>query len=583
MYGRRNNNYNYGNYNSYNGGGSNTKSIPCKYFQMGRCNKGANCNYSHNTNNSSNNRNNNYNAFNGPVGSRFNNFSSGNNDDVMEISDAPNGRYEQQILTEYLQQSSLQKVNQEILDDMKSAMSEMQVDPLTSAYSPGYPGKVLIIDGQRELSSQETRWKYYQAQRSNSIMQHEQEMKARRADIGKCLLFVKSNSLKAARYSQLGTENLSKNMNSISTMKPFIDFQPNLSFNGVPGSVSSFGTSTTTKPGSIFGGSQQFGQAATTNSAAANPFGSSPFSKAGGAAPSGSSAFGTPAFSSNSFAANNNTSNGGFGGATGGAFGTPAFGANSNSTFGAGNTNNSASVFGTPAFKMDNKMGQNNAANTTSAFGASPFGASAPTTQTLGNQSTNTGSVFGTPAFSANTQATTNVAQPSSASFGSSAFGANGFASSAIGGSPFGAAPQNSAIAGAPTFGKATNTTTAFGQPSFPSNLSTNQGSSLPQTNVTNNAATQHANIGFGGQTDANKNQNASPFSGFSFGDTGAQGTNARTSGSANSRFVQGLPNPSIKCSSKEDLPSPVLEQFSKPSFDLGRVPDCPPPAELVA
>ncbi|KAL6945202.1 hypothetical protein ACO0QE_002650 [Hanseniaspora vineae] len=583
MYGRRNNNYNsnynYNNYNSYNGGGSNTKNIPCKYFQMGKCNKGSNCNYSHNTNNySNNNRNNNYNSFNGTIGSRFNNFSSNNNGDVMEISDAPNGKNEQQILTEYLQQSSLQRLNQEILNDMKSAMSEMQVDPLTSAYSPGYPGKVLIIDQSRELSSQEIRWKHYQAQQSNSISQHEQEMKARRADVGKCLLFVKSNSLKAARYSQLGTDNLSKNMSSASSMKPFIDFEPNFSSN-----VSSFGTSSTTKSGNIFGTSQQLGQAATSNSAVGNPFGSSPFANAGNTASSGTSAFGTPAFSNSSFSANNNTTSGGFGGATTGAFGAPAFGTNSNSAFGAGNTNNGTSAFGTPSFKTANGTGQNNAANPTSAFGASPFGANASTTQTFGNQSTNTGSVFGNAAFSANTQTANNGTQPSAAPFGSSAFGSNAFGSGAFGNSPFAAASEKSVNAGAMPSGNTANTATVFGQPAFSSNSFNSQGSAQAQPNLTSNAAPQNVNNGFGGQGAANSSQNATSFAGFSFGAAGAQEANGNNSGIQNRRFVQGLPDPSIKNCTKEDLPNTVLEQFSKPSFDLGRVPDCPPPFELVA
>ncbi|CAI5049065.1 AVN_collapsed_G0010480.mRNA.1.CDS.1 [Saccharomyces cerevisiae] len=242
----------------------------------------------------------------------------------------------------------------------------------------------------------------------------------------------------------------------------------------------------------------------------------------------GGSAFGRPSFG---------TANTMTGGTTTSAFGMPQFGTNTGNTGNTsisafGNTSNAAkpSAFGAPNLQSGAGAGSSPFGTTTSKannnnnVGSSAFG-------TTNNQSPFSGGSGGTFGSASNLNKNTN------GNFQSS-FGNKGFS--------FGITPQNDA-------NKVSQSNPSFGQ-------------TMPNTDP---------NISL------KSNGNATSF-GFGQQQMNATNVNANTA-TGKIRFVQGLSSEKDGILELADLAEETLKIFRANKFELGLVPDIPPPPALVA
>ena len=222
-----------------------------------------------------------------------------------------------------------------------------------------------------------------------------------------------------------------------------------------------------------------------------------------------------------------------------------------------------------PAFgaasNTQSAFGTNQNKTTSAGAGAAPFGSF--------GVSSNNKSPFG------NLQ---NGAPPVSSPFGFT----NSEANSNGNNSPF-VATNNQAVSNKSPFGMAATGT--FGSVSNPSAMNTNTNASVQSP-----FGNKGFSFGIASQTDANKaSQTTSPFgqavsntntnfqnnSTTSFGQqpasTGANNTNA---GARNTRFLQGVPSEKDCIIELSDLAEETIKIFKANKFELGLVPDIPPP-----
>ncbi|CAR26911.1 ZYRO0C04290p [Zygosaccharomyces rouxii] len=596
--------------------GFNTGRTPCRYFQQGRCNKGNSCKFAHVYSNGS-----------GASG-------QGTGQSMSEA----------ELLKSFINPSSLPKIARTINNDMKDAET-FQLKPMASAYSYGSPCAVNLISG-RDYSPEESRLDYYNAQRQGIMPQYMTQVSARESDMQECMNFTKAHTDWAARYLQVNTKQLTETGRR-SIENEFINFPLDLtgtrsksgsfganpftsppSLNGGDSGAfgqPSFGGNTGNSSNSAFGtpsfGSSAFGGANTTtannntNAGSGGVFGQPAF---GNTSNLGSS-FGTSSVGSNPF-----TSNSG-----GSAFGKPAFGSapgSSESAFGKpafGSTTtppaSGGSAFGKPSFGS-------------SAFGQSAFGANAQQQQQQQQPQqqppSTAGSVFGQPPFGSNAAG----AAPATGSsvFGQPSAGSQANATSAFGKPMFGSTPGQSNSTGASAFGQpnfkpspfgASNNATQNASPFGTSAFTQNQSPFSNNTNTTNTTSTtstapfgsaptsssspfsslqQNQNQAkpepisqttFGSQTQPSSSPfgNAQQPSVAPFGSsTGPKSSpfsnvaNPSISQPTAPKFTQGLPTEEDNVPANE-LDQKTLQQFQMDHFNLGEVPDIPPPLELIA
>ncbi|CCK68140.1 FG-nucleoporin NUP42 KNAG_0A04680 [Huiozyma naganishii CBS 8797] len=378
----------------------------------------------------------------------------------------------------------------------------------------------------------------------------------------------------------------------------------------------SFGSS----GGGAFGapkfGATRMGAATNTNST----FGAPAFGSSGGNAASSTSAFGAPAFGNQ---ANNSGSGSAFGapsfgasngtntatGTGGGAFGKPAF---ANSAFGAGPTGANTSPFAgiQNTDSATAKPGPFGAANTSS--GANPFGSLNKTTSPFGAISTgaNNNTAFGQAAFGAlnnnaaatqqspfgqnNANATTTTTGSTNSAFGQSNFGKGPSPFSAgqnnDGSSPFGNLQNQYAPASANSAFTPQNSanSSAGGSGAFGSGAGQNN-TSLPFGTVNTPKSSPFATSN---QNDTNKNVSA-PFetnqtpataSVFASGPKAANAAPSSSSGVFGNAAQNSGTNitPTANKDALKDISAEVLQKFQGTQFNLGDVPDYPPPMELI-
>lgn len=549
--------------------------LPCKYYANGNCKFGNNCKFAHVNNN--------------------NNSNSGqNNGSVLDKFISPNTLFDK---TSQIKQD---------LNDFKL----FQSNPVLSSYGLGYPAVNNLILG-RDLSYEENRLQYLEAITSNSVPEYEKNIEARRKDMNYCIDHLRGQEQHAARYQQKSAEP------NVGTPKPFIPrtLEENIAQYSSQGS-NVFGSANNAQ-------SNPFGAKALVNTTTSGAFGapSNPFDPK----PNAGSGFGNSGFGSSGFG-NSNTS-------TLSAFGGGAFGASSTgSAFGAAPS--SGSAFGSTGFGSAQP-----AANTGSAFGSTGFGNSKPGTTTSAFGAPSNGSAFGSTGFgnaqptpaSGSTFGSTSLGKPST----SSAFGSSGFGNPASG-SGFG----SSGFGNASTSGK--SGTTGFGQSGFGQSgfgQSTNNTSSLPFGNLNsenkaspfgttnnNNSSSAFGTSSFGTGATSNpfgssSEKAASPFgnpsnqnttlafgasnnSNLVFGQSGSNGSAFGASNKPAQQFGSGNNGSSFASNSGsfgssgfgsssvqpplasndaslDEYDPKVLEAFSAAKFELGKIPEVPPPTAL--
>lgn len=519
----------------------------CKFFKQGKCQYGNNCRFYHPgdvDNYGSNNAYGNSNPF---GGNGFNAFNTGNSSLGAFGNSSPS---KQEDISQFCNPSTISQRETEIRNDMNELSESLQVsENIFTSYSLKPPASVNLI-ANRDLSFEETRIQYYLAQSTNSLPSHQQQLTKRVNDMKSCITFLRNNTQKAVRYLQLALQNPN------TTPKPLIPpFDPNVQTNsapvssansifGLPNSSNPFGGSVSNQSpfgntNSSAGTSNPFG--VSTNSNKSNPFAGtsnsqSPFTQLG------SSTTSTGAFASSGFTSK----------PSGGAFGSQAspFG-NASSSGNAGPSTSSgfgSSGFGSSGFGS-------------SGFGNSGFGASATPTATTVSNPFGGSSKLSNP-FGGSTTTTPAVAGTTGTTpFGGSGFGNSGFGNTKLGGTGFGSTGFGSASTGS-GFGKS-----EFNTQSNPpmNNINPFGGQSFSQTS---------ANSTTGGNNTFATNSN--PFG----SSTQASFIGSSQTSSQPVVFYKqgGIDDPPTKL---EDLGDEVVQIFKSEKFELGRVPDIPPPLEL--
>ncbi|CEP61439.1 FG-nucleoporin NUP42 LALA0_S03e02894g [Lachancea lanzarotensis] len=523
----------------------NRNKTPCKYFQQGRCKKGNNCNFAH-------------------VYTNDNGNGSG----------GKNGGGD--LYQNFINASNLGKYAKEVEDDMASA-SELKFQPLTSSYGLGTPCAVNLIQD-RDLSPEESRFLYYQAQAQNSVPAYETQMQARASDSQFCRNFIAADTRKAARFLQLATQKAFETGAPLA--KGFIDRPLDLTGNSYPPPTANSGAS------NLFG---------ATGGSTQNPFGQqtngTPFGIPTTNTQQSSGAFGKPAFGSS--------------GASG-AFGQPKFGSSGNQSsnspaFGTSSfgTQPGVSAFGGGASAFGSKPSTSSFGANPSAFGSQP-GGPAPSQPAFG--STNpAGSAFGKPSFGS-------TSSPQGPAFGSSGFAAP----SSSAGPQTSSSPFSGSAFGKPAFGTGSGGSSQFGsiqntQNSSPFGSIQNTQNASPFGSMANqpNSTTTSSPFGTSNTLEASQKPAEAPKA-FGFGQNNNMGSGGFTSAlagnpfssvqnptqlpnnmgsfptgiSSQTGFVQGLP-PAEQLS-ETDLPKEVVTYFKADRFELGKVPDIAPPLVLI-
>lgn len=565
---------------------------PCKYFQAGKCLKGNNCNFAH----------------------VYTNGNNGGNNKTTGLQKSTEEKY-----LDLTNDRNLDRYTREIELDMDDYMTFAWA-PNGSSYGLAAPCPLNVI-ANRDFSSDESRFQYWQSIKQGKQGQYEMEITARRKDMEKCVNFVKSEAKKAARYVQLSARTYRSNGTLPS--KPFIDHP--LDLTGQSYNTNSPFGSVRSNPFANVGpfssmssnGAPPFGQSvASTNIVSSNSnstIGQSPFGNMGAQVGSSTSVFGKPAFGStaaatpsspfgqnsngNSINSNNNGSSN-----TPGSFGSQNLASNTfgKSTFGAqpfGNPSSSTG-FGRPQQTTDSSSAFRKQAFGHSAFGQPSFG------QSAARQPAFEQPAFGTSSFG---QAATGQLTANQPAFGQSAFGTSPFGQAAIGQSSFGNTPSSQTAFGTSAFGQAAsghspfgkplsgqNTfgTSVFGQAAATKSASSqigSTGSPFSQSNASSNpnSATQVSNNQ--NNTNTNFNSTIQPFQSINNGfsnspfnmQSNSENSAAGIQGSISS-FVQGLENKS-ELTTISDLSEKTIALFKAPKFELGNIPEVPPPRELVS
>lgn len=533
----------------------------CKFYQKGYCRNGDRCKFLH-----------------------------GESNDV-----APSNRIATQQQFMSRDPSSLAKEIRDDLDEYKY----IQMNPALTAYGTGEFAINNLIAG-RDLSPDELRIQYMEAVQTNKLDEFIRTMELKKKDMEYCINEIRKKDSVAARYQQVGITHRD-------TIKPFIEKSVEQSIAELQNTLGNNSN----------GGA--FGSAPNPFGASANPFGASAFGNS-------ASGFGSSGFSNSGLGNSNNTSsNGAFGssgfgnaGTNGGsktesAFGSSGFGSSGfgNSGFGSGATGGAFGIqktttgFGSAGFGLT---------GTSSAFGSSGTGAfslqlaNAPSGQsTLGNNSgfnnTMSTSAFGSSGFGSSGFG---AAKPiSSGAFGSSGFGSSGFGQSSFGSSvasttqsAFGQS-NGSSIGQTPAIGGlgSSGTTSAFGAPAAPQNQTQ---SAFGTSNANTFPSATQSQINAFGQPATAAQSTSSVFgqaSTAAFGSSGfgsSQGTTTSAFGQApagntnpfgslqqNSIAQFGGSSGGAASVALDKFDPEVSDAFLAANFELGKVPDVPPPPQV--
>lgn len=551
--------------------------LPCKFYASGNCKFGNNCKFAHVNNN--------------------NNSNSGqNNASVLEKFISPNTLYDK---TSQIKQD---------LSDYKL----LQSNPVLSSYGLGFPAVNNLILG-RDLSYEEIRLQYLEAVASNSFPEYERSIEARRKDMDYCVDHLRGQEQVAARYQQKSAEP------NVGPAKPFIplSLEESIAQLSNPGNKAFGSANNQSNPF----GATTFGNASSSGAFGAqpNPFESKPNTGSG--------------FGNSGFGNSNTNTQSAFGAAAAGAFGKPA--STTTSAFGAPSTGSAfgSTVFGSaqptasPGSFGSSGFGNSKPAATASAFGAPPTGSAFGSTGFGSAQPTaSSGSAFGSSGFgnSKPASATSAFGDPSTVSaFGSTGFG-NPPGGSAFGSSGFGNASTSSGSApgtsgfGQSGFGQSTNNTTNL---PFGNLTNDNKASPFGATNDNNSTSAfgagstssnpfgssagkgatpfgtmsnQNETLAFALSTNTNLAFGQSSSNGSAFGasnNTPQQfGSGNNGSGFANSSAPLGQsgfgstsaqPSNVSNDTSLDEYDPKVLEAFSAAKFELGKIPEVPPPVTL--
>ncbi|ODV97938.1 hypothetical protein PACTADRAFT_47768 [Pachysolen tannophilus NRRL Y-2460] len=433
---------------------------------------------------------------------------------------------------------NLDKRRKEVQTDLEE-VRQFDAKPVLSSYGLA-PPSVLNLIHNRDMSFEELRYLYY-----TNPQEYEKSVNARIKDYDKVLSFLKNQDMKAARYLQLTAQEAAKHNGVLPKVKPFVDFE--IDFNS-GSSNSPFGTVGNNNNGGTLFGSSGFGSKSQSLTGAFGNLGGSTNSGFGSTAPAPSSAFGSTAF----------------GASSGNAFSKPvgAFGSlsnnnnNTSSGFGSAGFGTGSSAFGSSGFGSTNNNSNNNNNNSSSsAFGSSGFGTSA-----FGSSATTGSSPFG--AFGAAQQ---RQQQPFAAAQPPSTTSPFGMTLSKTAPNPF---ANNTTSTTSPFAAANTNSSTFFGATS-------NVGSSFGNVTPASTATTATTAINpFATQTTAS----STPF-GFGVTPTNIT-TNSNTLGfnQAPGLVQAGVP---AEQTSIKDLSEKVINLFKNDRFELGKVPEIPPPLEL--
>lgn len=503
----------------------------CKFFKQGNCQYGSNCRFFHPQQSNNNNNYNTQGAF-GNSGFNNNGYNNGGNS-LGGFASQGTTQQVQETVQQFCNPSSMSKRETEIRNDMTELAEMLELsNGIFTCYSLKPPATTNLISN-RDLSYEEARIQYYVAQSSNSIPQLQQELNMKYQDMNNCVSFLKNNTQKSVRYLQLALQNPNV------TPKPLIPpFDPT-STNSAPGA--SAGNSIF---GSVTANSNPFNSTSNTTSAPAfgstnNPFGgvsaatkSNPF---GGVSASKPNPFGNASASTPNPFGGATASGGAFGASgfgnslkpTGGAFGSQA------STFGTSTTTGGA--FGNSGF--GSLPGGTSTTNTTNPFGSSPFGASA------------TSNPFGSSTTPATNPATSTTAATTTSNSTSSPFG-----------TAFGSSTTATGAFGSTGFGSSTAASNPFGN--------TNNGGFGSTLTTTSTTTTTNNNNFFQGGAQP------SPFGGFAGNNNGF----ASSSQGVSVYKQAGIDEPLTKM---EDLGQEIINIFEAATFEIGKVPDIPPPLEL--
>lgn len=551
--------------------------LPCKFYASGNCKFGNNCKFAHVNNN--------------------NNSNSGqNNASVLEKFVSPNTLYDK---TSQIKQD---------LSDYKL----LQSNPVLSSYGLGFPAVNNLIPG-RDLSYEEVRLQYLEAVASNSISEYERNIEARRKDMDYCIDHLRGQEQHAARYQQKSAEP------NVGPAKSFIPLS-------LEENIAQFSNPGNNAFGSANNQSNPFGATTFGNASSSGAFGAqlNPFESK----PNIGSGFGNSGFGNSN--TNNQSAFGG--GATAGAFGKPA--STTTSAFGAPST---GTAFGSTGFGSAQP-----AASSGSAFGSSGFGNTKPAATTSAFGAPSTGSAFGSTGFGSAQPTTSSGSAFGSSGFGNSkpaatasAFGApstgTAFGSTGFGNPPSGSGFGSSGFGSASTSSGSAPGTSGFGQSGF--GQSANNTTNLPFGNLNNDnkaspfGSTNNNNstsaFGAGGLraglTGSNpfgssEGKGASPFGTMTSQNTtlafassantnlafGQSSSNGNAFGASNNTPQQfgsgsngsGFSNNSVPLgqsgfgsssndTSLDEYDPKVLEAFSAAKFELGKIPEVPPPLTL--
>lgn len=488
--------------------------------------------------------------------------------------------------------------------------------PVLSSFGLGYPAVNNLIDG-RDVSFEELRLQYLEASQNNTVGELERQLELRKKDMEYCMNHIRGKENLAARYQQKSAEP------GAQLPKPFVPLSVDESVARLSNQPSTLGNSKVAA--NPFGQSSvgsldqnnPFAVGATTSKA---PFGtqnqtnstSSVFSSSGGQ--SGSSAFGKSGFGLSAFGLSGfgkpSTGLSGFGlsgfGLSGfglSGFGLSGFGQATSGQALSGQDRSGLSAFGLSGFGLSGfglssfgKSAFGQADSGQSAFGLSGFG-KPPTGQ----------SAFGLSGFG--------KASTGQSTFGQSSFGKMGADKSGSTNSPFANITSQSNATLSPFASLGLTSTQASGGSAFGTSgfglFGNNTKSSPEDTNAAtsgfsalSSSATNQPNQSspfgslakgtspFGSASSNNQNsQNQSNITNFPFGsasqdassslsftDAFGKGTFASGQGTVG---VNGFSSSAPGLEELKQYDPKVTEAFQATKFELGNVPEVPPPLQL--
>ncbi|CAM9017621.1 unnamed protein product, partial [Wickerhamomyces anomalus] len=449
-------------------------------------------------------------------------------------------------LRDFWDQSTLDRKSTEISEELRDFETFESLS--SSAFGLADPAVENLISG-RDYSFEESRLDFYQAQQANAVQDYEKMINIRTQDMKNCVDFLKKDTRKPARYTQVTTREKFEHPPTYAA-KPFINFPLDLTGNSLSNNTQSpFGSSpfggssnTTSNP---FGCTniQSFWSVYSLGNSSSTGGGAFGSQSLGGTSAFGQSGFGSSAASTSPFGTANPLGSAfgssGFGSATGPSFGGASLGSsNSKSAFGS-------SGFGQPSTTSTSPFGQQKPA-ATSAFGTSGFGTSNSTSSPFGSAGISTNKDQQSP-FGA---ISTTGDKPST----SSAFGQG-----SISQSPFGQVEQKAAS----PFGQ-NSTISPFGQSAF------------GQSTVQPSSSSAFGQSGAIGQSPFGQSQNTAGLGSVSFGNAFGNFLQQPSGQSFTPTFKQSAKE---EARSKEDeLGDEVKAQFTASTFTIGLVPEVPPP-----